>query len=155
VKQVVLPMGGQSYNPSAKDHQEVIQQVVAEELLEVKELQRRLRTLKPHLFKEDSKSAEVAIPISEGVIKKKEGPENTEELSVGEADDSDNSDIVTLERVNKAVSRLTKLTRAEKNLKLIKRLKHNAQEDQRKVKKWNKDFNKIPTMITDTTEKAV
>ena len=32
VKPVVLPMAGQSYNPSAKDHKEVIQQVVKEEM---------------------------------------------------------------------------------------------------------------------------
>ena len=40
VKQVVLPLAGQSYNPSSKDHQEVIQKVVEEELKDVKELQR-------------------------------------------------------------------------------------------------------------------
>lgn len=45
-------MAGQSYNPSAKDHQEVIQRVVDEEKREIEVVQKRLRTLKPYLFKE-------------------------------------------------------------------------------------------------------
>jgi hypothetical protein len=45
-------MAGQSYNPSAKDHKEVIQKVVEEEKQEVELVQKRLRTLKPYLFKE-------------------------------------------------------------------------------------------------------
>jgi hypothetical protein len=35
VNPVVVPMSGQSYNPSAKDHQEVIEKVVAEEKKDV------------------------------------------------------------------------------------------------------------------------
>jgi len=45
-------VGGQSYNPSAKDHQAVIDKVVEEEKLEIIETQRRLRQIKPYLFKE-------------------------------------------------------------------------------------------------------
>ena len=52
VNPVVVPMAGQSYNPSAKDHQEVIQRVVDEEKREIEVVQKRLRTLKPYLFKE-------------------------------------------------------------------------------------------------------
>lgn len=54
VKAVVVPLAGQSYNPSAKDHNEVIQKVVAEEVKEVQEAQRILRSLKPYLFKDEA-----------------------------------------------------------------------------------------------------
>jgi hypothetical protein len=56
VAPVVVPMGGQSYNPSALDHKEVIEKVVEEEKREVEELQRRLRTLKPYLFTADGEA---------------------------------------------------------------------------------------------------
>jgi hypothetical protein len=52
VNPVVVPMAGQSYNPSAKDHKEVIQKVIEEEKKEVEEVQRQLKTLKPYLFSE-------------------------------------------------------------------------------------------------------
>jgi len=32
VKAVILPAGGQSYNPSGKEHQQVINQVLREEI---------------------------------------------------------------------------------------------------------------------------
>ena len=35
VKSVILPLSGQSYNPSAKDHKEVIKQVVNEEIKQI------------------------------------------------------------------------------------------------------------------------
>jgi hypothetical protein len=37
VKAVILPHGGQSYNPSAKDHKEVISKVIDEEKKELEE----------------------------------------------------------------------------------------------------------------------
>ncbi len=63
-------MSGQSYNPSAKDHHEVIQKVVAEELKEVKETQKRLRTLKPYLFKEENEDhKKTGQSLKEGLVK--------------------------------------------------------------------------------------
>ena len=38
VNPVVVPMAGQSYNPSGKDHKEVIDKVIAEETKDVKEV---------------------------------------------------------------------------------------------------------------------
>jgi len=38
VKAVVLPHGGQSYNPSAKDHKEVVAQVADEEQKDIDEI---------------------------------------------------------------------------------------------------------------------
>ncbi len=45
MKAVVVPLGGQSINPSGADHKTVINMVVEEEMKDVKELQRRLKTL--------------------------------------------------------------------------------------------------------------
>jgi len=58
VNPVVVPMAGQSYNPSAKDHKEVIQRVIEEEKREVEEVQRQLKTLKPYLFSETTTTGE-------------------------------------------------------------------------------------------------
>lgn len=52
VKPIVVPHSGQSYNPSSKDHKDLIEKIVEEEKNEVKEFQRRLRYLKPHLFED-------------------------------------------------------------------------------------------------------
>jgi hypothetical protein len=69
VNPIVVPMAGQSYNPNAKDHKEVIQKVVEEEKKEVEIVQKRLRTLKPYLFKEGNGGEEPQQPsLREGLI---------------------------------------------------------------------------------------
>lgn len=125
-------MAGQSYNPSAKDHQEVISKVVDEEMKEVKETQKRLRTLKPYLFKE----TEPAATIKEGLINQEPKKQATGDSSSDEADSDDDKPEIK----NKPVSRLNKLTRAERNLKLLKKMRRDGQEDIRKQKLWNKDL---------------
>lgn len=63
-------MAGQSYNPSAKDHKQVIEKVVEEEMKDVNEVQRQLKTLKPYLFSEEPSAAATAghASIREGLI---------------------------------------------------------------------------------------
>lgn len=99
VKQVVLPMGGQSYNPSAKDHKEVIQKVVEEELKEVAKAQRILKTLKPYLFKDQTKPTEL-------------------EQAAKDQDAKDDNDSDAEEIRNKPVDRGNKLTKTQRNTKL-------------------------------------
>lgn len=126
----MVPLAGQSINPNAADHKKVIERVVAEELKDVKEVQRQLRTLKPHLFVEED--AAPTAPISAGVIKTKE-----------QEDSDDSDDEIGHELQNKPVDRLKKLTRTERNLKLMKRLRREAQEDARKEKLFTKEINKL------------
>jgi hypothetical protein len=62
-------MAGQSYNPSAKDHKEVIQRVVDEEKKEIEVVQKRLRTLKPYLFKEGNGGEQPQQPaLRDGLV---------------------------------------------------------------------------------------
>jgi hypothetical protein len=62
-------MAGQSYNPSAKDHKEVIQRVVDEEKKEIEVVQKRLRTLKPYLFKEGIIGEQPQLPaLRDGLV---------------------------------------------------------------------------------------
>lgn len=126
----MVPLAGQSINPNAADHKKVIERVVAEELKDVKEVQRQLRTLKPHLFVEEDVAS--TAPISAGVIKTKE-----------QEDSDDSDDEIGHELQNKPVDRLKKLTRTERNLKLMKRLRREAQEDARKEKLFTKEINKL------------
>jgi hypothetical protein len=53
-----VPLAGQSYNPSVKDHKEVIQKVVETEAKEVQEELRRMRHLKPYLFEDEKKPSD-------------------------------------------------------------------------------------------------
>ena len=102
VKAVVLPKGGISYNPSAKDHQSVIDKVVDEEKLEILETQRRLKHIKPHLFMEEEHKVD---PM--------------------EIEDSD-EDAIAYEIQNPPVDRLLKLTQTQKNRKVILSLNFNS-----------------------------
>ena len=54
VKAVMNPHGGQSYNPSAKDHHKLIEEVVSEEKREIEEELRRKKMMYPHLFKDEN-----------------------------------------------------------------------------------------------------
>ena len=118
VNPVVIPLAGQSYNPSGKDHKVVIEKVIEEETKDVKEIQRQLRTLKPHLF---STEAEQVKPIKEGLLKKAESSSDEEDID----EESDNE--IGEERTNaKPVDRKRKLTKTERNLKLMKRLRNQA-----------------------------
>lgn len=110
---------------------------------DVVEVQRQLRTLKPHLF---SEADQPKPTIKEGIIKKDDSSSESDEDDV----ESDDSNEVGEERTNnKPVDRNKKLTKTERNLKLIKRLRNAAQEEQRKDKLWNKAFNKVPQFIKD------
>jgi hypothetical protein len=98
----------------------VIDRVIAEETKDVKEIQRQLRTLKPHLFK-DNEGAAAQPQIKEGSIKKKADSSSDEE------EDEVSDDEIGDERTNaKPVDRLRKLTKTDRNLKLIKKLRNQA-----------------------------
>lgn len=139
VKAVVLPLAGQSINPNAADHKAVIEQVVQEEKRDVEEVQKRLKTLKPYLFKEGEEKKPASI-IREGLLTK-EGEDLVAESSDGEGDG--------IEIKNKPVDRKKKKTRTEKNLKLVKRLRRQGQEDERKDKRFNKQINSLPALFKD------
>eukprot|EP00347_Sterkiella_histriomuscorum_P017776 403348038 len=138
VKAVVVPLGGQSYNPSAKDHKEVIQKVIAQEFEEVKEVERRMRHLQPYLFEKENASVAAKKAAKQKTIDDASDDDEPEH-------DSDNEN--GLERTNKAVDRLNKLTKTEKNARLIKQLKQKEQQRLRKVKQHEKSFEKLPMFI--------
>ncbi|CDW85537.1 UNKNOWN [Stylonychia lemnae] len=149
-KAVVVPLGGQSYNPSAKDHKEVIKKVVEQEFKEVKEQEKILRQLKPYLFEEAKKKEEEEKKKNEKEVKlvgKKrartiDDPDSEEE---SDEENSDNED--GLEIQNKPVDRGNKLTRTERNLKLIKSLKKKAIQEQKKEKVFVQSLDKLPQYI--------
>lgn len=95
---------------------------MAEELKDVKEKQRQLRTLQPHLFKEETPAVE-ANPIKKGLVAKEE---SSDDHSSSDEEESDGNNSDGLEITNKPVSRLKKLTKTERNLKLLKRLRNQA-----------------------------
>ncbi len=96
----------------------------------MEEVQKRLKTLKPHLFKDEAEQPS----LRDGMI-------NKVDLSSEESDDEeDNAEEIK----NKAVDRTKKLTKQDRNLKLIKRLRHEAQEEARREKLWIKELNKLP-----------
>lgn len=117
VKQVVLPQGGHSYNPSAKDHKEVINKVISEEVRLLEAEKRRLKFREP-------------TPVSATAPAEKPA-EDQDEVDV----ESDDSDAIGLELTNKAVDRGDKMNRAKLNRK--KQLKQ-IDDDRKRVKEEKK-----------------
>ena len=111
-----------------------------EEKKEIEVVQKRLRTLKPYLFKEGNGGEEPQQPsLREGLI-------NQDQLSSSEDSDSDE---VGEEIKNKPVDRTKKLTKTERNFKLLKRMRRDAQEELRKEKLFNKDINKLNIFVKE------
>lgn len=159
---IVLPLAGQSYNPNAKDHKQVIEAVVAEEMKDVKEVQRQLRTLKPYLFSEEAAGA-ITVPgssIRDNLVNAKTAVYDNKDSSSSEEESEDEEVSVeaaegdaTKGKKKKVVSRLNKLTKTERNAKLLRKLRHEEQEYQRTVKLWNKEINKLPQYLKDHEQK--
>lgn len=51
VKPVILPQGGLSYNPSAKEHKKVLDKVISEEIVEIESREKTNQALNPDLYK--------------------------------------------------------------------------------------------------------
>jgi hypothetical protein len=113
VNPVVLPLAGQSYNPNAKDHKEVIQRVVDEELKDLREVQRQLKTLKPYLFSQDcATQSGGGATIREGLFNSKN--DDNKSSSSSDSEEGGSSEEAKGGAV-KPVSRLNKLTKTERN----------------------------------------
>lgn len=104
-KAVVVPLGGQSYNPSAKDHKQVIEQVVSREKEEVKEQERILRHLKPQLFKQPEP---LQAPKTKSKLTIDQDSDREEQQDEEEDEDEDEEG---LEITNEAVDRDKRLTK--------------------------------------------
>ena len=137
-KAVVVPLGGQSYNPSAKDHKKVIEQVVEREKEEVKEQERILRHLKPYLFKEQdqAKAATVSAETQKSKAKVTIDQQSDQE-------EEDNSDDEGLEITNEAVDRDKRLTKQQKTQKIIKKAIQQEKLKIREKQKFDKSFDRL------------
>ena len=127
VKSVVLPSGGQSYNPSARDHKKVLEKVVQEEEKDLEKVRRRKF---PHQYNpEEQNAAEKKEKTFLTMNLAKEGEEESDE----EVD----------EKINPAVKREDKLTRTERNKKLEKKLRREEEQKVKDKKNFDKQFHQI------------
>ena len=111
VKRIVKPMGGQSYNPSMKDHADVIKQVVEEEIEEIKEDQRIDRFLNPEAYDDEEEIEEASEKSEEESEESEEEKDENGKLVLGINPAVDRDDIV---KPSKMVKR--KLHRVKQNV---------------------------------------
>ena len=104
VKAVVAPMGGQSFNPSAKSHRGVLEQVLQEE---EKDIEAEYRGSLAHIL-----NAAAAA----------EAPKDKD------SEDSESVDSDAPEGVNPAVDRSKKLTKSQRNKKVVGKANRDFQE---------------------------
>ena len=122
-----------------------------QEFKEVKEVERRLRHLKPYLFEHEKKTEQPKKESEIKLVGKKraktidDASSSDEEEEVENKDYSDNEN--GLEISNKAVDRGNKLTRAQLNQKLLRKLKQKEQLRVREEKRFNQSMEKLPTYI--------
>ena len=123
VKAVVAPMGGQSFNPSAKSHRGVLEQVLQEE---EKDIEAEYRGSLAHIL-----NAAAAA----------EAPKDKE------SEESESVDSDAPEGVNPAVDRRKKLTKSQRNKKVVGKANRDFQEQMKQQKKAARQYDNIGVLI--------
>jgi len=120
-------MGGQSFNPSAKSHRGVLEQVLQEE---EKDIEAEYRGSLAHIL-----NAAAAAEAPEVAPEDKESEES-------ESVDSD-----APEGVNPAVDRGKKLTKTQRNKKVVGKANRDFQEQTKQQKKKTRQYNNIGVLV--------
>ena len=134
VKPVVLPVGGQSYNPSIKDHKLLLKDVaVTEEVCVAKDLL-SMKRVKPLTY------GDIKIEIT---AKPEDAPESEEEV-----DSSDEEiDMDAPLGINEPVDRLNLKDQSKRNKDKMTREKLQKIKDETIAKRFNKDIERIDNLV--------
>mmetsp|Transcript_1536 Transcript_1536/g.2235 ORF Transcript_1536/g.2235 Transcript_1536/m.2235 type:complete len:221 (+) Transcript_1536:399-1061(+) len=141
VKTIVTPHAGQSVNPAAQAHREILKKVISEEEKQIEDDYRGSLQQSIH-------SGKAALSKLKDLVKRKEGEESSSDEAVSDSDASD-SDSVEEDEVpgNKPVDRRKKLTKTQRNQKKERRERHEAQVEKAKQRKHEKQYQKIGIFI--------
>ena len=153
VKAVVVPKGGQSFNPQAEAHQSLLKQVIQRE---EKDIEERYRGSLQHKQNEAAPVTRMLIERHAEIEAKK--LENEQEESEESEVDSDQSSQEEEEDADKAVgkpvSRAKKLTQSQRNKKLRGKLSQKEQKAAAAERKLKKQYERLDLIIKENSKEA-
>jgi len=133
VKAVVLPTGGQSYNPSVKDHKNLLKKVSEKEEEQVQKNLKNLKSLHPLTYAGEGEEIVVA-------------PKNEDSESYVDSSEEE-IDMDAPLAVNEPIDRLNIKTQADRNKEIAKKAKLQLMKDQQAKRKFDKDIERIESLV--------
>ena len=144
IPSVMKPMPGSSYNPTQKAYKEVINKVVQEELKDIESEQKVIKSLQPHLFKEEE-DLEV------------EGTESEFQEDSEEEQEDEGSDISSDDRagaLNAPVDRTDVKAKRIRNRELRQKEEIRERDRKREEKMKDKEFEKMEVYMNRSKYEA-
>lgn len=134
VKSVIIPKGGQSYNPSTKDHKSLLKQLAIQEEKQVEDTLKKLKTLKP-----------ITYGFEVEVTEKGENEVISEESEVDSSEEEIDMDKPLA--INKPVNRLDIKSSVQRNKDKAKQLKRETISQTDQKRRFEKDIERIDNLV--------
>lgn len=142
VKAVIFPRGGQSYNPSIKDHKSLLKELAFQEEKEVEKNLKNLQKLQPFTYGASN-------------IQVTGQPDSDKELYDSEVDSSEEDiDIDKNPSVNKPVDRLDIKSQAQRNKESKNATIMRQIKDLKYKKKLEKDIDQLDKIVQKVSDEA-